>query len=145
MDACEKYRGLLIGLIDHELNPDEAKEINDHLIRCAKCREAYEALSETGNKIGGVSFREPTDEVLEKLWKPPYSRMVKWSGLALALGGWLVFIVMAVIEAFRSSEEPFISRIAGGSLLLGLVILLLYVVLERVILYKSDPYKEVKR
>lgn len=145
MDACEKYRGLLIGLIDNELNPDEAKQINDHLIRCAKCREAYEALSETGQKIGTVSFKEPSDEVLERLWKPPYSRFVKWTGLAMVLGGWLVFLVMAVIEAFRSSSEPFITRIAGGSLLLGLIILLLYVVLERVVLYKSDPYKEVKR
>ena len=145
MDACEKYKALLMGLIDQELTPEETKEVNDHLVRCEKCREAYDALRETGETIGAISFKEPTDEVLEKLWKPPYSRFIKLSGFMMILGGWLVLVIMAIVEAFRESQEPFLSRIASGSLLVGLVVLLAYVILERIAIYKTDPYKGVKR
>ena len=145
MTDCEKFKGLLVGLMDNELTSEEIHEINAHLTRCASCRDDYNQLQETGKKIGAVSFTEPTDAELEKLWKRPYSRFMKISGLALVIGGWLAFLFKAVYEIFRTSDEPLFSRIAGGSLLIGFLVLLIYVILERMSTYKSDPYKEVQR
>ena len=50
MSECEKYHGLLVGLLDKELTPEETVEINEHLIRCSACREKYEQLKETAGK-----------------------------------------------------------------------------------------------
>ena len=69
MSDCEKYKGLLMGLIDGELTPEETGEVDAHLIKCSSCREEYEQLRETANKIEVVSFDEPQDEILKKLWK----------------------------------------------------------------------------
>lgn len=145
MKECEKYKGLLMGLIDKELTPEETSEINDHLIRCAECREEYEQLRETATKIETISFVEPQDEVLRNLWKRPYSRFTRNSGLFLVFAGWLSLIAYGLYEAFRSTEEPVFSKIATAAVLIGFIILLFSVIRERIHTYKADPYKEVKR
>ena len=145
MSDCEKYKPLLMGLIDGELTPDEAGDINGHLIKCAACREEYEQLRDTAAKIETVSFEEPHDEVLKKLWKSPYSRWTRASGLLLVLAGWLALIIYGLFEALRTSEEPLFSRMAVAAVIFGFLILLFSVIRERFHTYKTDPYREVKR
>ena len=145
MTECEKYKGLLMGLIDGELTPQETSEVDAHLIRCASCREEYEQLRETADKIGTISFEEPHDQVLDKLWRSPYSRFTRNSGLLLVFAGWLSLVIYGLYEAFKSNDEPVFSKIAVAAVLIGFIILLITVVRERIISYKTDPYKEVRR
>ncbi len=145
MKDCEKYKGLMMGLIDQELSPEESGEINGHLIKCAACRQEYEQLRETGAKIETISFDEPQDEVLKRLWKRPYSRFTRNSGLFLVLAGWLTLFIYGIFEAIRSSEEPVFSKLAIAAVFIGFFILLFSVIRERIHTYKCDPYKEVKR
>ncbi|MEE9556152.1 MAG: zf-HC2 domain-containing protein [Candidatus Adiutricales bacterium] len=145
MSGCQKYQGLLMGLLDKELTPEETVEVNDHLTRCEACRKEYEQIREASGKIETVSFIEPQDEVLEQLWKFPYSRLTRNSGLFLVLGGVLLLIVYGIFEFLRSGEEAVILKIGVVAVLIGCVILLLSVLRERIHTYKVDPYKEVKR
>ena len=50
MNNCERYRHLLVGLLDRELDPKESAEVNEHLMRCPECREEYEKLREYRRK-----------------------------------------------------------------------------------------------
>ncbi len=145
MEACEKYRGLLMGLIDDELTPEETGRINQHRQRCNNCREEYEQLRQTTAKIKSVSFVEPQDEVLARLWKTPYSRFTRNSGLFLVLGGWVALIFYGFYEFLISRSEPVFPKIALAALLIGFFVLLFTVIRERIQTYKIDPYKEVKR
>lgn len=56
---------------------------------------------EASVKIEAVSFVEPEDEVLEQLWKIPYSRMTRNSGLLLVLGGVLLLIIYGIFEFLK--------------------------------------------
>jgi hypothetical protein len=145
MKGCEKYKGLLMGLMDGELTPEENQEIHDHMIKCDACRQEYEALKEAGSKIEKVSFVEPQDEILKKLWKSPYNRLTRYSGIFLVFGGWLALLVYALIEILKDSQEPAFPRIATVAVFLGFFILLFTVIRERIKTYKTDPYKEVER
>ena len=145
MKDCETYRALLMGLIDDELTPEEASDVNAHLIRCAACREEYEELRKTAAQIEKISFDEPQDEVLKRLWKRPYSRFARNSGLFLVLGGYLALIVYSLVEIFRSNGEPVFPKITFAAIIIGFVVLLFTVIRERIHTYKTDPYKEVKR
>ena len=145
MSDCQKYQGLLMGLLDKELTPEETAEVNDHLTRCEACRKEYEQIREASGKIETVSFIEPRDEVLEQLWKFPYSRLTRNSGLFLVLGGVLLLIIYGIFEFLGSGEEAVIPKIGVVAVLIGCVILLLSVIRERIHTYKVDPYKEVKR
>ena len=145
MMACEKYKPLLMGLIDGELTSEESAEVNNHLIKCEACRTEYEALRDTAGKIHGVSFIEPQEEVLRKLWKRPYSRLMRNSGLFLVFSGWIFLVVYALFEIFRDHEEPFLPKIAVAAVIIGFFILLGFLIRERIHTYKVDLYKEVKR
>lgn len=145
MSDCEKYKGLLMGLIDDELTSEEAGDVNSHLIKCEACRKEYEELKETGASIGKASFIEPQDEVLSRLWKSPYSRFAKLSGLFLVIAGWISLVMYGLVQAIRSPDEPVFTRVAVAALIIGFIVLLLTVIRERIHSYKSDPYKEVKR
>ena len=143
--ACEKYKGLLMGLIDQELTPGESSEIHDHLIKCEKCREEYEQLKESSSNIEGISFEEPQDEVLKNLWKRPYSRWIQFSGLVMVFAGWIFLVIYGLIEILRKSQEPFFSRIAVAAVFIGFLVLLFSVIRERIRTFKTDPYRGVKR
>lgn len=145
MSNCEKYKTLLMGLLDGELTVEETQDVNQHLTRCQACRDEYEALVGTGQQIEKVTFIEPTEEELNRLWKAPYSRWTKNSGLFLVLIGWITLVVYAVVEALRDSQEPLFSRLAVAAVIIGFIVLLFNVVRERLVTYKKDPYKEVKR
>lgn len=145
MMECERFKPLLMGLIDGELTPEETAEVNAHLIKCEACRAEYEDLKDTAGQIDTVSFIEPQDEVLRKLWKSPYSRFMRNSGLLLVFSGWLFLVLFALFEIFRSQDEPFLPKIAIAAVIVGFFVLLFFLIRERIHTYKVDPYKEVKR
>ena len=145
MPACEEFQGLLMGLIDRELEPDEARRVNDHLLRCAGCREEYEQLRMASKNIEAVSFVEPSDEALATLWNRPYSRSAKNSGIILVLAGWLALIIYGMYEFFTDKSEATIPKVATAAVLTGFIILLISVIRDRLKTYKTDPYKEVER
>jgi|TARA_Y100000310_G_scaffold132256_1_gene131313 hypothetical protein len=144
-DKCGRYKGLLIGLIDQELTAEESAEINDHLIRCSDCRDEYEELRRSSDKLKAVSFEEPTDEQLNELWRNPFHRLVRIGGLAMMIGGYLALLLFGAYQFITEPEEDTVPRFLIAAITIGFVILLVQVILERLKSYKTDPYKEVKR
>jgi len=145
MKHCENYKGLLVGLIDHELTPEETSEINTHLIRCKVCRDDYEKLRETSGRLEAVSFTEPADVVLDQVWNRPYSRLLRNAALFLVLGGYLTLLLHGLYEFLRSDQETALIRVAAASIALGVFLLLFQLIRERCKLWKIDPYKHIKR
>lgn len=145
MNNCEKFRPMLVGLLDRELDPQESAEVNEHLMRCSACREEYERLRETSGKLESVAFEEPSDEVLRRLWRNPFSRISRIGGILLVIAGYAALIGFALFEFFTSGEEGFWIRVPVAAIAIGFLILLLLVLLERVKTYGKDPYREIER
>ncbi|MCD6117336.1 zf-HC2 domain-containing protein [bacterium] len=145
MSSCDKYKELMMGLIDNELNPEELREIKTHLERCDECRREYEELKEMSEEIPDLTFQSVHDKELDRIWKQPYSRLSKVSGLALVIASWVVLVGYSVFAMFRESSEPKAVQIAIAASIIGFVVLLLSVLRDRIKSYKTDPYKEVKR
>lgn len=145
MNNCENYRPLLVGLLDRELNSQEIAEINEHLIRCAACREEYEMLRETSGKLETVAFENPSDEELRRLWRNPFSRLSRVCGLVLIIAGYVALIGFAVFEFFARGKEDFWHKLPIAAVIVGFIILIASVVLERVKTYGKDPYREIER
>ena len=145
MNNCERIKYLLMGLIDDELTDNEKCEVHDHLRKCASCRDEYSEMVETGKILNGVSFNEPDDEILERIWKNPFTRFSRISGFVLLFGGWVALIAYSVYQALIESKEPFFSRISTSAVIIGFIVLLLSVMRERLTTFKSDKYKGVQR
>jgi anti-sigma factor RsiW len=145
MANCEQYKGLLAGLLDGELTAEEAVELNNHLIRCASCRADYEELRRTENKLEAISFIEVTDEAAKAFWRLPYSRFLRNASLFLIVGGYAALVLYGVITSLAQGTEGLFQRISVAAIVIGFVVLLGLVIVERIGTYKSDPYKEIER
>ena len=145
MKDCEKYRTMLVGLLDRELSPQESIEVNEHLARCAECRMEYEQLRETSGKLEALTFSEPQDEMLRRLWRSPFSRLSRIGGLALVIGGYAALIGFGLFQFFTSDTEKTWNKVSIAAIGIGFLILLIHVIRERLKTYRNDPYREIER
>jgi len=145
MNSCESNKGLLVGLLDGELTPDEARQVNEHLTRCAACRSEYEQLRETSGKLAAISFKEPSDAVLAQIWRSPFSRLTRNAALILIIGGYAALLGYGLFEVLTSGSKELPAKTGLAAIVLGFLILLVQLIRERARTYKTDPYKEIER
>ena len=145
MANCEHYRGLISGLLDGELTADESAELNTHLIRCASCRADYEQLRQTENKLESISFVEVSDEAARAFWRLPYSRKLRNASLFMIIGGYAALMLYGLVTFLMQGGEGFFQRLSVSAIVIGFIILLGLLVVERISVYRTDPYKEIER
>lgn len=145
MKYCPEIKPLLVGLLDGELTADEAREVNEHLMRCAACRAEHEHLRTTTGRLRALPYEQPSDAVLAAVWKSPYSRFARNASLALVLGGYALVIGYAMFEFFTSGREALPIKAGFAAILIGFLTLLALLIRERVKTFKTDPYKEIER
>ena len=138
------YRTLLMGLMDGELTPEEAANVNGALVRSSQLREEYERLCQTGNHLQPMSFLEPGDEVTRKLWKSPHHHFARVGGLWLVLLGYVGLIGYTIVEMLSADGLAFPNLCFIG-ILIGTAILLLSFIRERIAKHAADPYKDIQR
>jgi Putative zinc-finger len=145
MANCEHYQTLLSGLLDRELTPEETVEINDHLIRCASCRAEYEQLRKSNARLEALSFVEVTDEAARSFWRLPYSRALRNAALLMIVGGYASLLLYGFFSYLANDNEDLFGKIAGAAIVIGLLLLVGMLVIERIVTYRVDPYKEIER
>jgi len=144
MANCEHYRTLLSGLLDEELTAEETVEINTHLIRCASCRADYEELRKTESKLSAIPFTEVTDAAARSFWRLPYSRALRNAALVMIVGGYLALLAVAFFS-FLAGDEDLFAKVVAAAIVIGVLLLLGMFVIERIVTYRVDPYKEIER
>ncbi|MDG2221882.1 MAG: hypothetical protein P8L85_10900 [Rubripirellula sp.] len=143
-DELETYRPLLMGLLDDELATEDLVRVNEALRRSATLREEFEQLCADSGKLETLSLLETPEAISHKLWKSPYHRFVRNSGVWMILGGYCVLILYAIYETF--AEDGFnVPGFALAAIVFGTFVLLISFVRERLVTIKTDPYKEIER
>ncbi|MEE2937751.1 MAG: hypothetical protein VYA84_17300 [Planctomycetota bacterium] len=143
-EELETFRPLLMGLLDDELSTDEVLRVNEALRRSATLREEYEQLCADAGKLETLAFLETPEAISRKLWKSPYRRFVRNSGVLAILGGYCVLILYAIYQTF--AEDGFnVPGLALAAIVFGAFVLLISFVRERLETSKTDPYKEIER
>ena len=143
-EDLEKYRPLLMALMDGELSPQEAAEVNEALSRSGDLRAEYEKIREGTGKLDALSTLEPSDEIARMLWKSPYHRFARNNGVWMIVGGYVVLILYAVYAALME-DGPVIPNLAFVAIILGVAALLFSFIHERMKSHKVDPYKDIDR
>jgi len=145
MANCEHYRGLISGLLDDELTPDESAELNSHLVRCASCRADYEQLSRTEHKLEAISYVELSEAAARSLWRLPFARSLRNASLFLVIGGYAALVLYGLFTFFTGGDEDLFGKITIGAIVIGFLVLLGSLLIERISTYRVDPYKEIER
>ncbi|MDA0347571.1 MAG: hypothetical protein O3C43_10225 [Verrucomicrobia bacterium] len=141
----DEIQGLLMGLLDGELNAEEANYISDLLRKNERWRHEYDSLLEAHTTLQGLSFEEPGDKVLRELWRSPYSRFAKEAAIWMIIGGYSILFFIGLYSFFFSNSGGWQFKLPLAAIVIGGLTYLTLMIRERIATHKVDPYKEVKR
>jgi anti-sigma factor RsiW len=149
MDRLDRTRELLMRALDDELTPEEQQELDLLLADDPTLRAERERLGRLKEVTADMKLRNPPEELWDGYWNSAYSRMERGVGWILVsfsvivVGGWATW--QFVTELIADTEMPPLVKagILAGSL--GIVILLVAVLRQRLFVRKTDPYKDIVR
>jgi hypothetical protein len=121
------------------------RTVFEHLIRCSRWREEFERLRETSGQLQALRFGAPTDELLHRLWRSPFSRLSRIAGLLLVILGYAFPIGFALFQFFAGGKEGLWVKLPMAAIVIGFIVLFVLVVLDRAKTYGKDPYREIER
>lgn len=145
---CEEAKILLSGLIDGELTLEEKKAVNDHLVSCDNCRKEYARLIRLKEVTDEMKYFDLPDRLWANYWRGIYNRTERGIGwiffsigaiILLAFGGWEL-----LQNFFLDDKTPLLLKIGVGASLLGLIILIVSIIRERLYSRAHDRYEEVE-
>jgi len=149
MDRLDRTKELLMRALDEELSPQERTELDRLLADDPTLRAERERLGRLKEVTGEMKLRNPPEELWDDYWNSAYSRLERGVGWLLVsfgvivVGGWATW--QFVTELIADTEMPPLIKagILAGSL--GLVILTVSVLRQRMFVRKTDPYKDIVR
>ena len=100
---------LLSAHLDGELAPAEAAAVQEHLLDCATCREAYENLRAAKEALGRLAVAEPPAEFWRHIREPHGGRRpVGFSPRRVPGGRRLAWALAAVVLALVLAAVPLV-------------------------------------
>ncbi len=145
---CEQAKILLSGLVDAELNPDEKKIASDHITSCPDCRREYARLKKMKEVTDDMKYFDLPDKLWAGYWREIYNRVERGIGWIFLSIGAIILMAFAAWQIlnnfFLDPSEPLYLKLGVGLLLLGLIILLISIIRERLFSRKHDRYDEVE-
>ena len=96
-----------------------------------------------------MKLKTPPQEIWDTYWVDIYNRIERSIGWILLSIGFMILLTYGGYHFFKAliqdTQMPVIIKFGILSLIGGLAVLLVSVVRERLFVYKTDPYKEIKR
>ena len=145
----DRARHLMMARLDGELGAGEADELDRLLTADAELRAEWEKLRRVREVTETMRFRTPPDEIWDTYWTGVYNRFERGLGWLLVSVGAMIVLSLAGWEFLREllsdagMSRPV--RIGVLALLVGLIVLGVSVVREKLLARRHDPYKEIQR
>jgi len=147
--TCQDYKELMMGFLDDELDREQIQRFQQHIAQCPQCAEELEEFRKLKAVTDDMNLVEPEDRVWQQYWKNTYNRIERSIG-------WVFFSIAAIVlisyGGFKVIEGIIIDpgvevtlKIALLAFIVGLAILFVSVLRERLYLRKRNRYKDVRR
>lgn len=145
MTDCDLIREALSAYLDGELTQQESQKVAVHLRDCQACREVYEDFQRIREDIRRLEFPQPSEEQWRTIMGGFAFKTTRGLGWLLWAAGLAVLVAYGAYEFIRDPSIHAVERIGVLALILGLVLLLVTVLIERVSALKTDKYKDVEK
>ena len=144
MATCEQIGELLSGYLDGELTHDKRQLVKVHLEQCAICRSVYEDIEKISGSVASLSLNEMTNNEWRKKMNDLTVRSSRSVGWLLFLTGIVVLTGYGIYEFAMTNDEPLGVKLAVAGVFAGLIGLFISVLRQRLIVRKTDKYKDVE-
>ena len=147
--TCHDWKDLMMGYLDDELDDQQKHRFEEHLKECSECAGELKEFKRLKAITDEVTLVEPEDKIWQDYWNGIYNRIERGVG-------WILFslaaILLIIYGGFKAIEEVIndpqiglIFKIGLLVLIVGLAILLVSVLRERLYFWKRDRYKDIRR
>ncbi len=147
--TCHDYKDLMMGYLDNELSDEQRNRFEEHLAGCPECAGELKEFQKLKAITDEVTLVEPEDRIWQDYWNGVYNRIERNVG-------WLIFSVSAILLAiyggFKLIEDIVTDATVGMllklgllALIVGLAILFVSVLRERIYFWSKDRYRNVRR
>ena len=147
--TCKEAQILLMGLIDGELPAEQEERIREHMGSCRSCREQHESFSQLKEDTLDMKMKPLPEVVWDEYWEQVYNKIERRTGWVFISIGLIVILSFAmyhfVMDFLLNGGQPMLLR-AGVSILgIGMIIISVSVLRERLTIRKVDKYRSIKR
>ncbi|MBN1550956.1 zf-HC2 domain-containing protein [bacterium] len=146
---CEDYQKMIMGYLDGELDPVEIAELETHLNNCDRCRSELESFKQINKVADTTHVFSLEDKFWEGYWAGIYNRLERKLGWFFTVsGGLIVFIgiiIWLISDIIFNPAQPIWVRMGIPVSILGLGVLLVSVIRERIRAFRMERYKDVRR
>ena len=147
--TCHDYKDLLMGYLDNELSDEQRNRFEEHLAGCPECAGELKEFRKLKAITDEVTLVEPEDRIWQDYWNGIYNRIERNVG-------WIIFSVAAILltiyGGFKLIEKIVTDATVGMllklgllALIVGLAILFVSVLRERIYFWSKDRYRNVRR
>ena len=147
--TCHDYKDLLMGYLDNELSNEQRNRFEEHLAGCPECAGELKEFQKLKAITDEVTLVEPEDQIWQDYWHGIYNRIERSIG-------WIIFSVAAILlviyGGFKLIETIVTDATVGMllklgllALIVGLAILFVSVLRERIYFWSKDRYRNVRR
>ncbi len=143
---CDEIQRMLSGYVDGELDDNSRQRVEPQLATCTKCTAEYEKLKKLAEVTNEMKFREPAQEVWDKYWLNVYNRLERTTGWTIFVLGVVALVAWGIYAFVTDPTIEAVKKVLIGAPIIGLAVLLISVIRERIYKSKFDRYsREVKR
>ena len=145
MMECGRFRELMMAALDGEICAEDRARLESHLESCSECKSEYEELRRVSELVGDIDLPRPSQEDMMKYWPSVYARIERGAGWSLLLIGAIIWLAYGV---YLFATDPSINSVTKFLIALpivGVLMLLVSVIRERMIVSRTERYKEVER
>ncbi|MHC4557698.1 MAG: anti-sigma factor family protein [Planctomycetota bacterium] len=147
--TCHDYKDLMMGYLDNELSDEQRHQFKEHLAGCPECAGELEEFRKLKAITDEVTLVEPEDRIWQDYWTGIYNRIERSTG-------WIIFSVAAILltiyGGFKLIETIITDATTGMllkfgliALIVGLAILFVSVLRERIYFWSKERYRNVRR
>ena len=143
--GCGRFRELMMASLDGEICAEERAELESHLAECADCRREFDELAKLSDLVGEIELPEPSQEDMMKYWPSVYAKIERGAGWGLVIIGALVWAAYGVYLFITDPTTGSLTKFLIALPVVGVLMLLVSVIRERINVSRTERYKEVER
>ncbi len=142
----EAMRSLISGYLDGELDAEDRERVEQYAQANAEYRREIEEMRETVAAADALEPEPVPDEVWDTFLDGVYNRVERRVGWILTATGAAAVLIVALYFLVVLPWAPTAVKVAVELLLVGLAVLFVSVLRQRLFMMKSDRYsRDVKR
>lgn len=143
------YKILIEKRISGMISDSELHELNEHLKSCEECRHDLEEAEKMNKLLSGYKYKSPEDKLWEHYKSNIYAKIERGIGWIFFSIGAIILLVTSTFYFIRDflldNNVPVFIRVGVALLVIGIVVLLISIIRERIFFNKNERYKEVEK